>query len=98
MNVISLGDETAAQLGVTPATHRKIIFFAASVMVGASVAVAGLIGFVGLVVPHVCRMIFGPDHRCRDRPSILQGDGDAFGVLDDMVVGDDVAVPADNPA
>lgn len=73
MNVISLGDETAAQLGVTPATHRKIIFFAASVMVGASVAVAGLIGFVGLVVPHVCRMIFGPDHRVLMPLSALGG-------------------------
>ncbi|MBI2339153.1 MAG: iron ABC transporter permease, partial [Deltaproteobacteria bacterium] len=63
MNVISLGDESAAQLGVSATTHRKVIFFAASVMVGASVATVGLIGFVGLVVPHMVRMRFGADHR-----------------------------------
>ena len=63
MNVVSLGEETSLQLGVSVERYRKVLFFAASIMVGASVAIAGLIGFVGLVVPHLVRLLFGSDHR-----------------------------------
>ncbi|MFH1874618.1 MAG: iron chelate uptake ABC transporter family permease subunit [Pseudomonadota bacterium] len=63
MNVLSLGDEQASQLGINAYHLRLIIFFASSLMVGAAVAVAGLIGFVGLFVPHVVRLILGSDHR-----------------------------------
>jgi iron complex transport system permease protein len=63
MNLVSLGEETAQQLGLNVARMRKIIFFAASLIVGACVASAGLIGFVGLFVPHMARLRFGPDHR-----------------------------------
>lgn len=63
MNVLSLGDESASELGVNAYHLRIIVFIASSLMVGASVAVAGLVGFVGLFVPHAVRLIFGPDHR-----------------------------------
>lgn len=73
MNVISLGEETAVQLGVSVERYRKLLFVAASVMVGASVAIAGLIGFVGLVVPHLIRFLFGSDHRLLLPASALGG-------------------------
>jgi NADH-quinone oxidoreductase subunit L len=63
MNVLSLGDEQAKQLGLNTYQFRLAIFFASSLMVGATVAVAGLIGFVGLFIPHVVRLLFGSDHR-----------------------------------
>lgn len=63
MNVLALGDESACQLGINPEHTRILIFISSSLMVGAAVAVAGLIGFVGLFIPHAVRLIFGPDHR-----------------------------------
>jgi iron complex transport system permease protein len=63
MNVLSLGDEPACHLGINPERLRVVIFVASSLMVGAAVAVSGLIGFVGLFIPHMIRLIFGPDHR-----------------------------------
>ncbi len=63
MNVLSLGDDGAHSLGVDVERLRHIIFFASSLMVGAAVAVAGLIGFVGLFIPHAVRLVVGADHR-----------------------------------
>lgn len=63
LNLIALGDEEALHLGVDVAREKKILFFATSLLVGASVALCGLIGFVGLFVPHLMRLIFGADHR-----------------------------------
>lgn len=63
MNVVSLGEQSAIQLGVSVHRSRKWIFLGASIMVGASVALSGLIGFVGLFVPHMVRLMFGNDHR-----------------------------------
>lgn len=63
MNVMSLGDEQAHALGVDAERTRRIIFVATSLMVGAAVSVAGLVGFVGLFVPHAVRLILGSDHR-----------------------------------
>jgi len=73
MNVVSLGEETSLQLGVSVERYRKVLFFAASLMVGATVAIAGLIGFVGLVVPHLVRLLFGSDHRLLLPASALGG-------------------------
>ncbi|RMG88040.1 MAG: iron ABC transporter permease, partial [Candidatus Dadabacteria bacterium] len=56
-------DESARQLGVDAARARRWLLVAASVMTGACVAVSGVIGFVGLVVPHLLRMVLGPGHR-----------------------------------
>lgn len=63
LNLLTSGVETAHVLGLNLNQHRKRIFFAASLMVGAVVPLAGLVGFVGLFVPHIARMIFGSDHR-----------------------------------
>lgn len=63
LNLLLLGDETARSLGVSAATSRRWLIAAGALMAAAAVAVSGLIGFVGLVVPHLMRLITGPDHR-----------------------------------
>lgn len=83
LNLLALGDETAAQLGVPVETHRRILLVATSLMVGAAVAVSGLIGFVGLIVPHALRLVIGSDHRLLIPASALTGA--SFLVLSDTV-------------
>jgi len=73
LNLLSLGDEEATSLGVDVAQTRALAFVAASVAVGASVALTGLVGFVGLVVPHAVRFLTGPDHRVLLPASALGG-------------------------
>jgi iron complex transport system permease protein len=73
LNLLALGDETAETLGVDVRALERRIFLAASGVVGAIVSVTGLIGFVGLVVPHVVRRLGGPDHRRVLPFSILLG-------------------------
>jgi len=63
LNILALGEESARTLGVDAEREKFILFFAASIMTGAVVSLSGLIGFVGLIVPHIMRMAFGPDHR-----------------------------------
>ena len=63
LNLLSQGDETAAHLGVEVERVRRWILLATALMIGASVAVSGLIGFVGLIVPHLLRLVIGSDHR-----------------------------------
>jgi len=62
-NLLSMGEETASALGVEVERTKKLAFIFASLITGAVVSVSGLIGFVGLVVPHLVRLIWGPDHR-----------------------------------
>lgn len=73
LNILVLGEETASELGVEVERVKKIAFVFASLITGAVVSVSGLIGFVGLVVPHVVRMIWGPDHRFLLPASALMG-------------------------
>jgi iron complex transport system permease protein len=63
MNLMATGDESAQYLGLQVNRFRKRIFFAASLMIGAIVSLSGLIGFVGLFIPHMVRLVLGPDHR-----------------------------------
>lgn len=63
LNLLTLGDEEAASLGVDVRRDRALVFFAASAATGAAVALAGMVGFVGLIVPHLVRRGVGPDHR-----------------------------------
>lgn len=63
LNALAMGDETAAALGVDPDRMRRRLFVVAAAVTGAVVAVSGAIGFVGLMVPHVTRMLVGADHR-----------------------------------
>lgn len=63
LNALSLGEEEALHLGVSVENTKRLLFLLASVTTGLSVAVAGVIGFVGLVVPHFMRLLLGRDHR-----------------------------------
>jgi iron complex transport system permease protein len=63
LNVMGLGDRVAANLGAEPARTRAIAIASAGVLGGAAVAVAGLVGFVGLLVPHLARLLVGHDFR-----------------------------------
>ena len=62
-NALGLGDDVAASSGVSVHRLRTLTFVVVSLMTGMAVALAGPIGFVGLIVPHVCRIFVGPDHR-----------------------------------
>jgi len=63
LNLILSGEENAVQLGVDVERLKLISYLSASLLTAASVSVCGLIGFVGLIIPHSVRLIFGPDHR-----------------------------------
>jgi iron complex transport system permease protein len=73
LNLITLGEETAMQLGVEAAAVQRQVFIASSLMIGAMVSVSGMIGFVGLMIPHVMRLIIGSDHRLLLPASFLAG-------------------------
>ncbi len=83
LNALSLGEEEALHLGVNVERVKKLVFFLASLLTGLSVAVSGIIGFIGLVVPHFSRMLIGEDHRILLMSSFLMGG--AFLVVSDMV-------------
>jgi iron complex transport system permease protein len=63
LNVILMGEETAQNLGVNVELLKKILLVVASIVSASVVAVSGIIGFVGLIVPHAVRIVVGPDHR-----------------------------------
>jgi iron complex transport system permease protein len=73
LNVISVGDAGAQLLGVDVNRVQKELFVVSSLMVGVAVSVSGLVGFVGLVVPHALRRIYGSDHRLLIPASFLGG-------------------------
>ena len=73
MNLLALGREPAAHLGVDVQRLERRVFFAASAVAGAVVSLTGLIGFVGLVVPHAVRRLVGPDHRVVLPSALLLG-------------------------
>src|SRR5262249_31169434 len=81
LNLLSLGDEEAASLGVPVGRTRALVLLAASLSVAGAVALAGLVGFVGLIVPHLLRLWLGPDQRLLVPASALGGA--AFLVLAD---------------
>lgn len=63
LNIIALGSRTSDSLGVETGRVRKILLVAGSLLVGVCVSVSGIIGFIGLIVPHLMRMVAGPDNR-----------------------------------
>jgi ABC-type Fe3+-siderophore transport system permease subunit len=63
LNLLSLGDESAETRGLNVAAAQRIAFISASLATGAAVSVGGPVGFIGIVVPHLVRLIVGPDHR-----------------------------------
>ncbi len=94
LDVLRVGDEEAATLGVSVARTRLIIVVAATLGTAAVVSVSGLIGFVGLVVPHVVRLVAGAGHRRLLPLSLMAGAG--FLILAD-VPGRMIARPAETP-
>ena len=73
LNLLAQGDEAAAHLGVDVPRVRRHVLLATALMIGASVAVSGIIGFVGLIVPHLLRLVVGADHRTLVPASVLFG-------------------------
>lgn len=73
MNILMLGDEMAASLGLPVERFRLLLIAAASLLSGASVAAAGLISFVGLIVPHIARLLVGSDYRYLFPASVFLG-------------------------
>ena len=63
LNLLTLGEEAARSLGVEVERVKRVLFAAAALLTGSVVAFSGLIGFVGLIVPHAVRLVFGADHR-----------------------------------
>lgn len=63
LNILTMGDEEARSLGLNPDRIRIIAISACTLITSAAVSISGVIGWVGLVVPHICRMIVGPDHK-----------------------------------
>jgi iron complex transport system permease protein len=94
LNALAAGSEVAASLGVAVVRTEWIVFAVSSLLVGAAIAVAGPIGFIGLVVPHALRAVIGPDHRLLMPSSILIGGG--FLVLCDAI-GRVVMAPGELP-
>lgn len=73
LNALSAGADAAASVGVDPTRSTTVTFVTASLMVGATISIAGPIGFVGLIVPHAMRGLVGPDHRVLLPTSMLAG-------------------------
>lgn len=73
LNLMLLGDERAGQLGLPVKRFKLLALAVASLLTAAAVAVAGLIGFVGLMVPHMVRLTLGPDHKVLVPASLLGG-------------------------
>lgn len=84
LDIITLGDEKAYHLGVSVVNIRRLLFIITSLIVGACIATAGMIGFVGLVIPHLMRLLLGPKHR----PLIL---GSALAGASFLVMADTIA-------
>jgi iron complex transport system permease protein len=63
LNMLSMGDDTATHLGVNTERVRRILLVISSLITAACVSISGVVGFVGLIIPHMTRLIIGPDHR-----------------------------------
>lgn len=94
LNAMVLGDEEAGHLGVEVDRVKRRIVAATALAVGAAVSVSGLIGFVGLIVPHTVRAGAGPDHRLLVPASALLG---AIALVSADLLARTVAAPADLP-
>ena len=75
MNLLSMGPETAQAMGIPVKMVSVLLLVTTSVMISAAVSYCGLIGFVGLVMPHLLRLVLGPDHRILVPACVLGGGG-----------------------
>ncbi len=94
MNVMMLGEQEARHLGIHTQRIKKLVILISAVGIGAAVAVSGIIGFVGLVVPHLLRLFMGPDNRFLIPASILLG---ALLLLSSDLFARLIVVPAELP-
>jgi len=94
LNALLLGEETAHNLGIDPEFLKKVMLGVAAMMTAAAVAFTGIIGFVGLIVPHMMRLVFGADHRILVPASTLFGA--TFLVLSDTLART-IAAPTELP-
>jgi iron complex transport system permease protein len=83
LDLIQQGEETAAAFGVDVESAKRFLAFTAALLTGASVAVAGMVGFVGLIVPHAVRLLIGPSNRALIPASAVSGA--VFLILCDLV-------------
>lgn len=83
LDLLSLGEEPATALGLDAGRARRLVYLAGSLLTAASVAVCGVVGFVGLIAPHAVRGVLGPSHR-RLLPAVFIGSG-GFLVLADAL-------------
>ena len=73
LNILSMGDREARALGVNSERYKLLIILCTTVITSISVAFCGIIGWVGQVIPHFCRMIVGPDHKVLIPATMLAG-------------------------
>ncbi len=73
LNAILLGDDSAGWVGVEVERTKRVLLFVSAMLASAAVAVSGVIGFAGIIVPHITRLIVGPDHRRLLPASLLGG-------------------------
>src|SRR3990170_4867488 len=90
LNLLALGEDTAQHLGVNVERAKLVLLVLASLITGAAVSISGLVGFVGLMIPHATRLVIGPDHR------ILLPTSTVIGAIF-LVVCDDIARVAATP-
>lgn len=83
LNAFLLGEEQAAALGIAVERRKFAVLVVGALLTGSAVAISGLVGFVGLIVPHIVRLIVGPDHRLLLPASVISGA--IFLVLADLV-------------
>lgn len=94
LNLILTGEQEAQHLGVNVSRVKLVVYIAASLLTGLAVSVSGAIGYVGLLVPHVMRMIFGSDHRVLIPASAFGG---AIGIVLADTLARTVAAPNELP-
>jgi len=94
LNLMAVGEEFAVSRGVDARRTRTMLFFATSLMVGGVVAVCGPIGFVGMMAPHICRLLVGADHRWLGPATLMFGG--SFLALSDLLARS-VVSPAEIP-
>jgi len=83
LNVLSFGDEEARSMGINTARTRLIVIFASTLLTSVTVAVAGIVGWIGLVIPHLARALVGPNYRVLLPTSMFVGSGFLL-IVDDI--------------
>lgn len=83
LNILAMGDSEAKTLGENPGRLRFLVIFITTIITASSVSISGIIGWVGLVVPHIARILFGSDHKKLIPASLLLGSGYLL-LIDDL--------------